>query len=84
MRGLQWRFHPHACPRTARVHPFGYAAVACQSWIRNEFREDWLNSHSMTLDYIEKDQSEWYKALGDSRSFKDRLMSPPEVCDELR
>lgn len=80
MRGLQWRFHPHACPTTARDHPFGYAAVASQSWIRNMIVENWLNSHSMILDYIEKgSSSDWAPMLGESRSFKDRLMSPPEV-----
>ena len=79
MRGLQWRFHPHACPESARVYPYGYDAVACQSWIRNEIHEDWLNSHALTLDYIEREQSEWHRDLGDSRSFEDRLMGPPDV-----
>ncbi len=80
---MQWRFHPHACPRAARVYPFGYAGVACQSWIRSEFYEEWLNSHSLTLDYVERGQSDWTSALGDSRSFADRLMGPPEVSGRL-
>jgi len=77
--GLQWRFHPHACPTVPRESPFGYAAVAAQSWIRDACCNDnWLNSQSLILDYIEKGQDEWYSDLGDTRSFKSRLFDPAD------
>ena len=79
-RGLQWRFHPHACPTTPREYPFGYAAVAASSWIRDSCcQDDWLNSQSLIIDYIEKGHSDWYNALGDTRSFAERLFDPADV-----
>mmetsp|Transcript_28817 Transcript_28817/g.68805 ORF Transcript_28817/g.68805 Transcript_28817/m.68805 type:complete len:1219 (+) Transcript_28817:166-3822(+) len=79
-KGLQWRFHPNACPEEARAHPFGYVAVAGQSWIRDEIHDEGLNYASLIIDYIEKDRSDdWYEELGETRSFSDRLLGPSDV-----
>ena len=81
-RGLQWRFHPHTCPELPRYHADNkYAAVSAVSWIRNECcHDEWLNSMSLSVDYIEQDRDtengRWYKELGESRSFEDTLYRP--------
>jgi len=81
-RGLQWRIHPHSCPEMPRYDADrAFAAVSAKSFIRNACcNADWLNSMSLSVDYIEKDRDtkngRWRSDLGDTRSFKDDLYSP--------
>jgi hypothetical protein len=71
-RGVQWRFHPHACPEVPRERPHGYAAVAASSWIRDNIKPREPNSQGLVLDFVENDD------LGD-RSFKSRMFDPADV-----
>eukprot|EP00192_Tetraselmis_astigmatica_P000456 CAMPEP_0117674372 /NCGR_PEP_ID=MMETSP0804-20121206/14999_1 /TAXON_ID=1074897 /ORGANISM="Tetraselmis astigmatica, Strain CCMP880" /LENGTH=1150 /DNA_ID=CAMNT_0005483229 /DNA_START=231 /DNA_END=3683 /DNA_ORIENTATION=- len=70
-RGLQWRFHPHACPDVPRDVVGGYAATAAASWIRSNIQHDEPNSQGLVCDFVENSQ------LGD-RSFKERMFDPAD------
>lgn len=71
-RGVQWRFHPHACPQIPRDYPGGYAATAASSWIRSNLDPDFINARGLVCDFVETPE------LGD-RSFKERMFDPAEV-----
>jgi hypothetical protein len=71
-RGVQWRFHPHACPQIPRDKPGGYAATAASSWIRSNLDRSKINTQGLVCDFVETDE------LGD-RSFKERMFDPADV-----
>jgi hypothetical protein len=73
-KGLQWRFHPQACPEKPRAFhgPKEYVATSGSSWIRsNRGERKYKNQWSLGCDYVENSE------LG-RRSFKDRMYSPDD------
>jgi hypothetical protein len=74
-KGLQWRFHPQACPTKPRAFhgPKKYVATSGSSWIRsNRGDRKFKNQWSLGCDYYENNPK-----LG-KRSFKERMYSPDD------
>jgi len=73
-KGLQWRFHPQACPKEPRAFhgPSRYVATSGSSWIRSNRGDDsYRNQWALGCDYVEDSK------LG-RRSFKTRMYGPDD------